>query len=129
MSEKKINPQIRKVNIGIRELRSISIYPLSMADQMKMVDLIKGIFGSVYEVTQKDAVSSVEIADVVIEKIKEHLPKLLQFVTDEEIFLEELTNFQFTEIVGHVYKDNFEDASKNVKGLVESMKKVSKFTG
>ena len=129
MSEKKINPQIREVNIGIRELRSISIYPLSMADQMKMVDLIKGIFGSVYEVTQKDAVSSVEIADVVIEKIKEHLPKLLQYVTDEEIFLEELTNFQFTEIVGHVYKDNFEDASKNVKGLVESMKKVSKFTG
>ena len=36
-----INPQITDVTIGVRSLRSLTIYPLSMSDQLKTTDLIK----------------------------------------------------------------------------------------
>lgn len=128
MSDKKINPQIRTVNIGIKELRPIKIYPLSMSDQMKMADLVKGTFQALIEYTQTDDASDIAIAETFISLMKENLPLLLKYITDEEVSLEELTNFQFTEIVGHVYKDNFEDASKNVKSLVEKLGKMFKST-
>lgn len=128
MSDKKINPQIRTVNIGVKELRPIKIYPLSMSDQMKMVDLVKDSFQVLIDYTQNEGTSDVAVAETFISLVKENLPSLLKYVTDEEISLDELTNFQFTEIVGHVYKDNFEDASKNVKSLVERLSKMFKST-
>lgn len=124
----KLNPQIRTVTIGVKELRSIKIYPLSMADQTKMVEVLKGIISRIFERQDDPDVNDMVIADLVIEEIKENLPTLLKYITEEELTLDELTNYQFTEIVGHVYKDNFEDASKNVKNLVEKMKKVFTFT-
>jgi len=124
----KMNPQIRTVNIGVRELRPIKIYPLSMADQTKMVDLIKGVLLRVFERQEESDANDMQLAELVIKEIQENLPVLLKYIVDEEVPLEDLTNFQFTEIVGHVYKDNFEDAGKNVKNLVEKMKKVFNFT-
>ena len=124
----KLNPQIRTVSIGVRELRSIKIYPLSMADQTKMVEVLKSIIQRIFERQDAPDANDLIIADLIIEEIKDNLPTLLKYVTEEELSLDELTNYQFTEIVGHIYKDNFEDAAKNVKNLVEKMKKVFNFT-
>lgn len=128
MSNQKLNPQIRTVHIGVKELRQIKIYPLSMADQLKMVDLIKNIISSITESPEVDETNEFAVAQILINQIEQNLPELLKYVTDEEVSLTELTNFQFTEIVGHVYKDNFEDASKNVKSLVEKMTTMFSFT-
>ena len=128
MSNQKLNPQIRTVNIGVKELRPITIYPLSMGDQTKMVSLLKNILTKIMERNDDPDSNDIVIADLVIQELEENLPILLKYVTDEEINLDNLTNYQFTEIVGHVYKDNFEDASKNVKSLVEKTKKMFNFT-
>jgi hypothetical protein len=123
MADQKLNPQIRKVQIGVRELKEITIYPLSIADQMKMVDILKNVFDEIFKMLETDD-QTVAIANVVIEQVKANLPELLKYVTDETVELEDMTNFQFTTIVGHVYKDNFEDAGKNVSNLVGAMKNL-----
>jgi len=122
MSNQKLNPQIRKVQIGVRELKEITIYPLSMADQMKMVDVIRVVFDEVAKFADETENAPMTIANTIIEQIKQNLPELLKHVTDDEVPLDDMTNYQFTTIVGHIYKDNFEDAGKNVTNLVEKMK-------
>ncbi len=38
--QRKINPQIMEIEIGIREMRKIKIYPLSMSDQLGLTNMI-----------------------------------------------------------------------------------------
>jgi len=123
MADQKLNPQIRKVQVGVRELKEITIYPLSIADQMKMVDILKNVFDEIFKMLETED-QTVAIANVIVEQVKANLPELLKYVTDEIVQLEDMTNFQFTTIVGHVYKDNFEDAGKNVSNLVGTMKNL-----
>ena len=46
---KDLNPQIVDVEIGIRSLRKITLYPLSVTDQLKMSDLITKASAAVFE--------------------------------------------------------------------------------
>lgn len=123
MSIVKLNPQIREVQIGIKELRPVKIYPLSMSDQFKMTDIIRSVFEEMNDAINSETYSTASLMEFVLEALTVNLPTLLKYACPEdEVKLEELTNYQFTEIVGHVYKDNFEDAGKNVKNLVEKVK-------
>ena len=36
----RLNPQVAEVEIGVRNLRKITIYPLSIADQLSTTDLV-----------------------------------------------------------------------------------------
>ncbi len=123
MSMEKLNPQIREVFIGVRNLRPIKVYPLSMADQFRMTDIFRAIVGKVTTYFSEDSHPLNEFAEFIQQTIVENLPNLLKYVCpDDEISLDELTNFQLTEIVAVVYKDNYEDAGKNVQSLAEKMK-------
>lgn len=125
MSIVKLNPQIREVKIGIKELRSIKVYPLSMADQFKMTDIIRSVLDELSEHMNKDENNMRDLTEFILSSISDNLPSLLKYVCPEDdISLDDITNFQFTEIVGHVYKDNYEDAGKNVGSLVESLKSL-----
>jgi len=147
MSENsKLNPQIKTVEIGVRELREIPIYPLSFADQLEMTDLITKTVqeffarrgemigpepkepqeGPESEEADLQKPKNLEVVSFIVGLIRENIEKILKLVADDlgEDPLRDITNAQFLEIVDIIYVVNYESISKNVKDLFEKIRKV-----
>jgi len=90
----KINPQIADLEIGIRNLRTIKIYPLSLGDQLEMTDLItetvQRFFASREDMEKED---DIEFVQFFVNLLKDNLDKILGLIADEDI-LKELSNLQ-----------------------------------
>lgn len=123
MSNQKLNPQIKEIEIGVRELRSIKLYPLSVADQF---DLTKKIADSINEIVGGDVLdfkglSEAEAVDRLREVISSNLDVILGYVCDKEEVpqMKELTNLQVSDIVLKIFEVNYEGLIKNFKSLFE----------
>lgn len=141
MSMDNLNPQIRTVEIGTRTLRNITLYPLSYGDQKKLINTIKDKFFSVMEnfsgeinpnivVNQDEEKSDVDLVNVIFEALHENFEYILELVTDDKVTLDEMTNFQVSEIIKNVYEVNFDEPKKNLpnmlqKGIQSLWKKLS----
>jgi hypothetical protein len=139
------NPQITTVEVGIRSLREVMIFPLSIADQGKMAKILSEVFqavmtslshlseeedipdessGTIGAVTAQ--LSNIDIAGVIVGIVQENLEVVLKLVVDphEKITMEELTNEQFYKLVEVIYEVNYENASKNFPALFMRAKNV-----
>jgi len=114
----KLNPQITSIEIGIRNLRKVTIYPLSIGDQFSVDEVIvKALSG--FEV---DTASEGQIIQFVFTVIKGNLAKIIEFVTDKEEvgggdLLKDITNDQMLAIISIIYKVNYESQIKNAQSL------------
>ena len=139
MAQGKLNPQIVTVEVGIKSLREVTIYPLSLADQAKTARILATVFQKVMqklasygdeddleEDSNKDDIisvakqlSDVAILEFVISAIQENLETILKLVVDEGevISIDELTNEQFYELAEIIYVVNYENALKNFPAL------------
>lgn len=119
---KKINPQVREVEIGIRDLRKIKIYPLSIGDQLKMTDLISKAIVDFFKTEQGK--KEIDFVNFVVGLIKENIGKILSFTTyvNGDELIGELTNIQLVEIIDIIYSTNYEDSLKNAISLFERAK-------
>ena len=122
-----LNPDIREVTIGVKKLRKIFIYPLSVVDQFKVTDLFQEVIGAFF--VNKEAKDMV-IVSMFISIIKDNIPKILALVIDPEedvtALLGEITNNQLTIIGNILYEMNYEIISKNVGGLLKKLPQISK---
>lgn len=121
----KMNPQTSETLIGTKKTRSISIYPLSVRDQMKMADtVVKAIATFIGD--GKEDKTDAQLVVFVTDLIQQELPTLLKFVIDEEEnaedLLGELTNEQALEIGRIIYDTNFGSLAKKAKDLVGKVK-------
>ena len=116
-----LNPQIRTVGIGTRTLREIVIYPLSMADQIRLFDKMAESVKS-YEGSETD--SELDSFEAIMSLIRDNLITILEFVTEEKVTLDDLTNEQFASLCEIVYEMNFEGAAKKLKSLFERVQSV-----
>ena len=116
--QQKLNPQITDVEIGIRNLRNITIYPLSMGDQLKLTDLIiKAITDQVGD----GAGADLSVA-FIVKVIHENIGKILTMVSDEkETVLYELSNLQAIAIADIIFDVNYGSVAKNFKSLSEKL--------
>ena len=117
--DKKLNPQIRTVDVGKKGLREISIYPLSMKDQTELTDIISEGLSAFFEMNgdKKDQIDPAFIA-FAIGLIKKNIGKVVDAITGEgEEILEEITNLQLSEIIEIVYLGNYDTPVKNVMSL------------
>ena len=82
MSEemKNLNPQITDVEIGIRSLRKITVYPLSVSDQFKMSDLITKALQKFFLREDQDDVAFIAF---LLGLIKKNLVSILELICDE----------------------------------------------
>jgi len=131
MAEKvgKLNPQITKVEIGVRELREVTIYPLSTHDQMEMTSLLVGTIAEVVQSTKEidgKKATDIEIIEKVVDIIKDNLEEIIKLATDEKenVSTKDITNDQAVEIAEIIYMVNYENFSKNLKSLAGKMKGV-----
>jgi len=116
----KLNPQITEIEIGIRELRKVKVYPLSMADQLKLTDTItKAIAEQAHMLGQDIAVIA-----FIVKIIQENLGTVLSMATDEDgnAMLSEISNLQAAAIAGTVYETNYGIVVKNFNGLFGKLK-------
>ena len=116
-----LNPEITELTIGTRNLRKITIYPLSMADQFKVTDLIAGVIS---EAMVSKELDDTAFAILAITMIKENIGKIIEYATDEngEEILKELSNKDVVAIADILWQVNYESLSKNFKSLVERVK-------
>ena len=122
--KKKLNPQIASLEIGIRNLRTIKIYPLSFGDQLEMTDLITGTIQKFLEERgEKLQEGNVEFVQFIIDLLRNNLGRIIKLISDEtEKMLKEITNVQVVEMVDLIYKMNYEESSKNALSLFKKVK-------
>ena len=113
----KLNPAIKTTTIGVRKLRDISIYPLSVGEEIALSDIITEVVtkfvGELKEKDKKDIslaqMENVEFVEFITGLIKDNLKKIIDLVTDEssDKVLEDMTNDQFFDFAEIVYEMNF----------------------
>jgi len=117
----KINPQMAKVEIGIRHLRTIIIWPLSVGDQLSMSDLIASTLSEFLE----NQGTQLELVTFVVDTLQTNLKSILKLVIDEsedaEKLLFELTNEQSLAIITVIFEQNYGSNVKNAKSLFEKV--------
>lgn len=126
-SESNINPRIRHTSVGIRTLRTIKLFPLSMKDQMDFSDIIQETLSAFFS-SENSEKSDREIVAITLGLIKNNLQKILDLITDpeEKVSLSEIDTTQGTEIANLIFEANYgnEDLVKNVTSLLGQIKKI-----
>ncbi len=119
----KLNPQITTVEIGVRSLKEVTIYPLSMSDQFDASDLITAAVNTFISLTEKEDATDIDIIKGSIEVIQTNLKVILDMVTgDDKISMDDLTNDQFSELVTIIFEVNYEGMLGNFKSLFAKAK-------
>jgi len=117
----RLNPQITDVEIGIRNLRKITIYPLSMADQLTLTEMVTKSAQAQIEAGGGD----VAVVSFIVKMLQENLSKILTMVTEEdESVLNDLSNTQAVEIADVIFDVNYGSVAKNFKSLSEKVKEL-----
>ena len=149
----KLNPRHRVLIIGTRQLRGITIWPLSCADELKMRDIIiaaaQDFFtaraqsmvkkGSKAETLAQslpniDDISAMEYVAFVISQIEKNLAEIIRLSIDEkdvagsENLLAEMDNTQLSELLLAVFDMNFMAALKNMQSLVGKVREMFQLT-
>lgn len=127
----KLNPDIKQIHVGIKELRKVHIYPLSMNDQLTLVDELSDAIEKLGNNKEEDSTevrfkSTEEALEFLKTLITENLEHVLTFVTDEDERpkANEITNNQLFEIVDAIFVVNFEGMVKNFKNLFDRAKNL-----
>ena len=122
-----LNPDIQELVVGIRKLRRIKIYPLSVVDQLKITDIVQEAIGIFLANKESNDVAFVALF---IALIKTNASKILSLVIDPDEnpdkILEEMTNNQLSEFGTILYQVNYEIISKNVSGLLKKLPQIPK---
>ena len=120
-----INPQVKEAKIGVRTLRKIPIYPLAVADQLDLTDIITdaiGVYFSLAAEGKAEGGTPTEFVVFVIGLIKENFADIVTNVTgeaDSDAILREMTNDQLATIIEIVYKENYEGPLKKTVDLFQ----------
>jgi len=126
MSVSKLNPQIKTVGVGVRELREVKVYPLSVKDQFEITKEIADSINDIMGGFNFDNMTEAEAVDALAQLISENLTKILKYVCDEDKVpsVEELTNDQLSQFATIIFEVNYEGLIKNFKDLFERGKKL-----
>lgn len=116
-----LNPQIKEVQIGVRELRTISVYPLSVRDQLNAKELVTNTVKTLFEGYENpEDVENEEFITKVINAVTLSLDQIVKWVVDQkegEDILSDMTNEQLYKIGEIVYEVNYSFLSKLVGKL------------
>ena len=109
-----INPQVKEIKIGLRSLRKIKIYPLSVADQLELTDMITEAVGVFFSLDAEGKMTEGPPAEFIVfvfGLIKDNVGEIVTKVTGEEdsdAILGDMSNDQLSDMITIVYKENFE---------------------
>jgi len=127
--EKRLNPDIRIISYGKKELKDLTLYPLSIGDQFKVTDIITQIVQQLVTGSKEGNLSDFLFMSAVMSALEINLGKVLTLISD--ITEEEaakvvgvMTNTQLVDVVESVWAVDYEPALKKGKNLFERGKSV-----
>lgn len=125
-----LNPRIQKIELGIMDMKEFTIYPLSLASEFKVSDIIAKAADAIADLPEGPG-SEVTVVQVALEHIKENLGGILEMITKEDNrpVLDEIDNVQFSELAELIFDMNFTGAVKNFQGLIVKIKGLFPSTG
>lgn len=120
-----LNPEIMTVKVGRRDLRNLTLYPLSLADEKKLSKMLKEMLAGFFN---RGDQSPMGFISYVVDAITENLPRILSLTAlDEEkpdALLKDITNAQIAQIASAIYDANFGCIPKNLGSLNEKLAKL-----
>lgn len=133
MPENKQNPQIEEIEVGIKEIKSLKVYPLSIGQQMKVSDAVSETLTKFF--SQKPSEVDNKVVSFFLDFLKKNIEEAMGFVLDPKemgikgyadvkAILFDMSNDQFIDLVEKVYKNNFERAEKNLRSLFKNILKI-----
>ena len=126
--ENKLNPQITDVDVGVRDLRTVKIYPLSLKDEKLFADVFQQTLKKYFEQTidEGDEEAIASFVGYILKLIEENFIKILGLVTDDDedgqVLFDSMTSMQASKIVMAIYRTNFEEPLKNAESLLNKVK-------
>jgi hypothetical protein len=123
-----LNPDIRIIRYGKKELTEVTIYPLSVRDQFKLVDLITSVVQDLASV-QSGNLNDLTFVSLVMKAVEENVTKILAICADiEESQADEIigsmTNTQLADLVESIWNTDFEPMLKKGKSLFDRAKSM-----
>lgn len=113
-----MEPMVLVQTVGVRKLKKVKVYPLSVKDQLECTRLL----GSVADQLQKPDATTQELVAKFIYFIENDIDFILKKITEPEVNLDNITNTQLTELLQLIYLMNYETASKNLTDLSGKVK-------
>jgi hypothetical protein len=130
MPELELNPDIIKVKVGIREINTVSLYPLPASFQVKLIKNISQLLVDIFSFSAKE-MSDKEIGKkltvAIVDALEKNLPEVLKFsfdtkelsdigISNNEELLDTISTKQLDTILSHVYKTNYEGIVGKITG-------------
>lgn len=123
-----MNPQICTTEIGVKSLRQITLYPLSIASQLRFSRIISDTMLDLASLGSDGSATldNVAVVELAMEKIEGNIIEILALITDDgvDVTLDELTNDQATNIAEIIWMVNYEGQIKKVKALISKAKEM-----
>lgn len=124
-----LNPDIRELRIGVREYRNVTVYPLSVRDQLKTTSIVVGAVSTFFSAYENiDAVPETDFAMFVSQLVSGNMDPIIKMVLADEPVesdpLADMTNRQLEELIRIVYEVNYSFLSSLMTRAVEKMKTV-----
>lgn len=111
----KLNPQIAEIEIGIRTLRKIKIYPLAAGPQLELIDKIAVVAALLSDAKNEETVGN--LIGIIRKEIPVIVDQVIPISENPKEFLNEISIKQFEDLVLLIYQMNFESMAKNLQGL------------
>jgi len=119
----KLNPKVKTLDIGIRNPMTITLYPLSVAGQFRMTDLITDAFNSAMSMTTDDARNPMAWVTTIVGTLQRNSAESLTLATcgehKGEDLLEEIDNDQFLEVMEIIFEVNYQRAIEKAPLLAD----------
>ena len=127
--EKRLNPDIRIITYGKKELKDLTLYPLSIGDQFKVTEIITQVVQQLVVGAKEGNLSDFIFMSAVMTALETNLGKVLTLISDiteEEAaeVINTMTNSQLVDVVESVWDVDYEPALKKGKNLFERGKSV-----
>lgn len=129
-----LTPDIREIPIGIRTIKMLKIYPLSIGDQLEMTDILSNILTTILEKTADAAMEAEqanegfsfinEIVDLIKNNFRDFLVKVIDTDISPDDVMKDMSNKQAIALINILYEANYEEALKNGKDLIMKVKTV-----
>lgn len=112
----KLIVETKKMQIGIRKVEEIEIYPLSFGQQRKFATKVGEMLSEFAEKSEENT-STVDMVNLIFRLIEQNLSEVVKMVADTEIDLDNISNDQVVELCTHIYDMNYCGAVKNLLSL------------
>lgn len=121
---------------GRKNERSLTLYPMSMADQLKVTDVLAAVINTVVATSRRVAegdAADVEFLKAVAGAVRDNFTRvaaIISNVDEEDPAIKDLpnhvTNMQFMDFVNYVWETNYGSVRKNFDNLFELLKNIQK---